>query len=67
MSSVSKIYVGNSWSTESVLGSSFMFLQDTNLVGGAGTAFDSSHTDKEYARVDDPQNGNPGYFTLKTT
>ena len=67
MSSVSKIYVGNSWSTESVTTSSSMFFQDTNLVGGAGTTYDSSHIDKEYARVDDPQNGKPGYFTLKTS
>ena len=26
----------------------------------------SSYKDKEYARVDDPDNGKPGYFTLKT-
>ena len=36
------------------------------LTGGAGTTFDSSHVDKEYARIDDPANGRPGYFTLKT-
>ena len=38
---------------------------DYVLVGGAGTAFSTSHTDKEYARIDDPSNGRPGYFTLK--
>ena len=67
MSSVNKIYVGNSWSIESVASSSSMFSRDTKLVGGAGTAYDSSHIDKEYARVDDPTNGKPGYFTLKTS
>ena len=36
------------------------------LTGGAGTTYDSSHTNKEYARIDDPANGRPGYFTLKT-
>lgn len=35
-------------------------------MSGAGTVYDSDHIDKEYARVDDPAIGNPGYFTLKT-
>jgi len=43
-----------------------MFTSSTNLVGSAGTTYNSNHTDKEYARVDDPANGKPGYFTLKT-
>ena len=36
------------------------------IINGAGTTYDSSHTDKEYARIDDPANGRPGYFTLKS-
>jgi hypothetical protein len=44
-----------------------MFNRDTELVGGAGTTYDSNHIDVEYARVDDPDNGKPGYFTLKTS
>ena len=36
------------------------------LTGGAGTTYSSSHTDKEYARIDDPENDKPGYFTLKS-
>ncbi|MBE6158788.1 MAG: BspA family leucine-rich repeat surface protein [Firmicutes bacterium] len=66
MNSVSKIYVGNNWSVDNVSDSNDMFKNSSNLVGGAGTTYDSSHTDKEYARVDDPTNGKPGYFTLKT-
>ena len=34
----------------------------TSLVGGVGTGFDASHTDAEYARIDQGS-GNPGYFT----
>jgi surface protein len=67
MSNLTTIYISDNWSTESVTDGSSMFYQDTNLVGGAGTTYDSSHIDKEYARVDDPQNGKPGYFTLKTS
>ena len=44
----------------------YLFLQDTLLVGGAGTTYDGNNVDVEYARIDDPDNGKPGYFTLKT-
>ncbi len=37
-----------------------------NLVGGAGTTYDANHYNVDYARIDDPENGKPGYFTLKT-
>ena len=67
MRGLSKIYVGNNWSVDNVSASTNMFSGDTELVGGSGTTYDSSHTDKEYARIDDPENGKPGYFTLKTT
>ena len=67
MSSVSKIYVGYYWSVDNVSVSYEMFVNCSNLVGGSGTAYDSSRTNIKYARVDDPQNGKPGYFTLKTT
>ena len=66
MSSVSKIYVGNNWSVDNVSESTNMFSNCLNIVGGAGTTYDANHTDKEYARVDDPTNNKPGYFTLKT-
>lgn len=42
------------------------FRRCNNLVGGAGTTWDSNYTDKTYARIDNPPNA-PGYFTLKET
>ena len=39
-----------------------MFQHCSNLIGEAGTTYDSQHTDSEYARVDGGA-GNPGYFT----
>ena len=66
MNNLTTIYVGSSWSTASVTGGFNMFSNDSKLVGGSGTAFNSNHNNVEYARVDDPDNGKPGYFTLKT-
>ncbi|MCR5473725.1 MAG: DUF285 domain-containing protein [Lachnospiraceae bacterium] len=73
-SSLQTIYVGDEWSTAG-LGddeetrkyvSRDMFKGCTSLVGGAGTVFNSSHTDYEYARVDGgPDSETPGYFTYK--
>ncbi len=71
--SIITIYVSNLWTISSLnisWGGLNMFGADasrytSNLVGGAGTAFDSNHIDKEYARIDDPTNGKPGYFTYK--
>ncbi len=37
-----------------------------NLVGGAGTIFSGlTPTNLTYARIDDPDNGEPGFFTIK--
>ena len=58
------IYASNAFVTTSVTIDSGMFLDCSNLVGGAGTTYDSSHTDKEYARIDGGTSA-PGYFTLK--
>ena len=41
-----------------------MFDGCASLVGGAGTKYDSTHTDKEYARIDGGADA-PGYFTAK--
>ena len=70
------IYVGNNWNISNLTnndseyekewGSKEMFYGDTNLIGGSGTTFDSNYVDETYARVDDPDNGKPGYLTLKT-
>lgn len=59
------IYVSSEWSTEKVTASAFMFDRCESLVGGAGTAFDGSHVDAEYARIDGGTS-NPGYFTQGT-
>ncbi len=45
-------------------GSTLMFYGCTSLVGGLGTTYDSSHTNKEYAHIDGGPS-NPGYFTAK--
>ena len=62
-SSLTTIYVGDGWSTSNVSEGGWMFDGCTSLVGGAGTTYDSSHTDAEYARVD--MASSPGYLTFK--
>ncbi len=66
MDNVEKIYVSNSWNISNVIEGNEIFYEDFKLVGGTGTTYDANHIDAEYARVDDPANGKPGYFTLKT-
>ena len=58
------IYVSDKFNTSNVTDSIQMFNFATNLVGGAGTVYDSSKTDKTYAHIDGGTS-NPGYFTLK--
>ena len=66
-SGLKKVYVSTMWNMDKVSssGSYLMFYGNSLLVGGAGTAYNDSYKDKTYARVDDPSNGKPGYFTLK--
>ena len=56
------IYVSNKFNIDKVTSSSNMFRGCTNLVGGAGTKYNSSYVDKTYARIDGGTS-NPGYFT----
>ena len=59
------VYVGDNWSLENVKDakdSPNMFKGCTSLVGGNGTTYDSSKTNKEYARIDG-KDGLKGYFT----
>ena len=44
---------------------SWMFDGCTSIEGGKGTIYDDqgNHDDAYYARIDDPENGAPGYFT----
>ena len=60
-SSLKTIYCNNDWSTNHP-GSFHMFSYCTSLVGGKGTAYNSSSTDITYARPDGGTN-QPGYFT----
>jgi len=62
-SDLKTIYVDRNWSIEAVSYGGEMFRNCTSIEGGAGTPFDPSHTDGEYARIDDPDNSKPGYFT----
>lgn len=59
------IYVSDKFNTLNVNDSDSMFDSVYNLVGGSGTVYDHSKTDKTYARIDGGTS-NPGYFTLKT-
>ena len=45
------------------MNSSDMFYGCTSLVGGNETTYNSSYTNITYARIDDPENGEPGYLT----
>ena len=58
------IYVSNKFDTSLVTSSYNMFTSNNKLVGGNGTAYNSSYRDKTYARIDTPST--PGYFTLKS-
>ena len=63
--SLQTIYVGSEFDTTKVTDGSDMFTNCGNLVGGAGTTYSSNHKGLDYANIDDPANGNPGYLTLK--
>ena len=64
---VRTIYVGDGWSTESLISHSDLLFKECNsLVGGAGTVYDPDHTDYTYAHVDGGPS-NPGYLTYKST
>ena len=57
------IYVSNKFNADTVTSGDEMFTGCTNLVGGNGTVYDSTKTNKEYARIDTAST--PGYFTAK--
>lgn len=64
-SSLRTILVSDAFVTDAVTSSTNMFHSCNRLVGGAGTAYSSAHTDAEYARIDNPPTA-PGYFTEAT-
>ena len=56
---------GTDWSSIATITSSVgMFTNCTSLKGGANTVYDSTKTDKSYARIDGGTSA-PGYFTEK--
>ncbi len=59
------IYVSDKFITDKVVNSYNMFYDSAKLVGGAGTVYNSSYTDKTYAIIDGGTSS-PGYFTLKS-
>ena len=58
------IYASDKFNTNAVTSSFWMFQLSGNLVGGSGTTYNSSYTDKTYARIDGGTSS-PGYFTAK--
>ncbi len=56
------IYASDKFNTYNVMYSTNMFTGCTNLVGGAGTKYNSSYINITYARIDGGTS-NPGYFT----
>ena len=58
------VFVGDYWNTDAATSSNDMFTNCTGLVGGAGTPYNSSHTDAAYAHADGGTAA-PGYFTYK--
>ena len=56
------IYTSNKFIIDNVVSGDRMFQDCTSLVGGAGTTYDSTKTDKAYAHIDGGTS-NPGYFT----
>ncbi len=64
-SSLKTIYASDAFTTDSVLTHSNAFSSCSSLVGGNGTKYNSSITNKTYARID--KTGSPGYFTGATS
>ena len=62
---IKTIYVSEKFVIDPSIPDKDMFEADTKLIGGQGTTYNNSYMRKEYARIDDPSNGKPGYFTYK--
>ena len=63
-STLTTIYAGDKFTTESVVNGSGMFKNDVNLVGGKGTVYSGAHFNHIYARIDGGETS-PGYFSSK--
>ena len=60
---IKTVYASDKFVTTNVDPESNVFNNTTVIVGGAGTTW--SQKTAVFARIDDPDNGNQGYFTLK--
>lgn len=60
------IYASQAFVVQQVQNSTDMFVYDNRLVGGLGTRYSSSFTDKTRAKIDGGSS-DPGYFTQKPT
>ena len=59
------IYVSDKFTNAGVSPTTEVFNRTSTVIGGAGTTWSQDHMTADYARIDDPDNGEPGYFTLK--
>ena len=59
------IYASDKFTFDSAIEYAGMFSNAKNIVGGAGTVYNSKQINNEYAHIDGGVD-NPGYFTLKT-
>ena len=59
------IYVSDKFTNAGVSPTTEVFNRTSTAIGGAGTTWSQDHMTADYARIDDPDNGEPGYFTLK--
>ena len=58
-----RIYASGNLNIPESLRSKTLFNSNTELVGGQGTAYSNEHKTAEYARIDNPDESEPGYFT----
>ena len=69
MNNLKTVYVGENWNTDGITGGNgaSMFDGAFKIVGGAGTVHinEQQYTNQSRARIDDPDNGKPGYFSIK--
>ncbi|MBP5633409.1 BspA family leucine-rich repeat surface protein [Candidatus Saccharibacteria bacterium] len=61
------IYVSDKFTNAGVSPTTEVFNRTSTVIGGAGTTWSQDHMTADYARIDDPDNGKPGYFTIKGT
>lgn len=62
-----KIYVNNDFDISNLISANHPFDERKKLRGGKGSFLvDPRDADKTWLRIDDPDNGRPGYFTRKS-